>query len=85
MSEGSKEHDWKSCIPLKGIVGSNPTLSATQIPTEPAMDCWVFFCHFERSFNKITGLLTSRNLQSKVINIIYEQVAVVDRFIKILI
>ncbi len=28
MSEGSKEHDWKSCIPLKGIVGSNPTLSA---------------------------------------------------------
>ena len=32
MSEGSKEHDWKSCIPLKGIVGSNPTLSAKKNP-----------------------------------------------------
>ena len=24
----SKAHDWKSCLPLKGNVGSNPTLSA---------------------------------------------------------
>ena len=30
MSEGSKEHDWKSCVPQKGTVGSNPTLSATE-------------------------------------------------------
>lgn len=28
MSEGPKEHDWKSCVPHKGTVGSNPTLSA---------------------------------------------------------
>ena len=27
-----KEHDWKSCIPPKGIVGSNPTLSAKSEP-----------------------------------------------------
>lgn len=29
MSEGPKEHDWKSCVPQKGTVGSNPTLSAS--------------------------------------------------------
>ena len=28
MSEWSKEHAWKVCIPLKGIEGSNPSLSA---------------------------------------------------------
>lgn len=28
MSEWSKEHAWKVCIPLKGIQGSNPCLSA---------------------------------------------------------
>lgn len=28
MSEWPKEHDWKSCVPQKGTVGSNPTLSA---------------------------------------------------------
>ena len=27
-----KEHDWKSCIPQKGIRGSNPRLSATFQP-----------------------------------------------------
>ena len=28
MSEWLKEHAWKVCIPLKGIEGSNPSLSA---------------------------------------------------------
>ncbi len=28
VAEWSKAHAWKACIPLKGIVGSNPTLSA---------------------------------------------------------
>ena len=28
MAEWPKAHDWKSCIPLKGIEGSNPSLSA---------------------------------------------------------
>ena|GEM_PF-1318015 len=28
VSEWSKEHAWKVCIPLKGIEGSNPFLSA---------------------------------------------------------
>ena len=28
MAEWSKAHDWKSCVPPKGTVGSNPTLSA---------------------------------------------------------
>lgn len=31
MAEWSKAHDWKSCIPLKGIQGSNPCLSAILI------------------------------------------------------
>jgi hypothetical protein len=28
VSEWLKEHAWKACVPQKGIVGSNPTLSA---------------------------------------------------------
>ena len=28
MSEWLKEHAWKACVPQKGTVGSNPTLSA---------------------------------------------------------
>ena len=28
VTEWSKVHDWKSCVPQKGTVGSNPTLSA---------------------------------------------------------
>ena len=30
MSEWSKEHAWKVCIPQKGIKGSNPFSSAIQ-------------------------------------------------------
>ena len=30
VAEWSKAHDWKSCIPPKGIQGSNPCLSATK-------------------------------------------------------
>ena len=30
----SKAHDWKSCLPLKGNVGSNPTLSAKNKSTQ---------------------------------------------------
>ncbi len=33
MAEWSKAHDWKSCVPPKGTVGSNPTLSAIYKPT----------------------------------------------------
>ena len=28
VAEWSKAHAWKACIPLKGIEGSNPSLSA---------------------------------------------------------
>ena len=28
----SKEHIWKSCIPQKGIEGSNPSFSAIRMP-----------------------------------------------------
>ncbi len=28
MSEWSKEHAWKVCVPQKGTEGSNPSLSA---------------------------------------------------------
>ena len=31
MSEWLKEHAWKVCVSQKGIVGSNPTLSANNI------------------------------------------------------
>ncbi len=36
----SKAHDWKSCIPYKGIKGSNPFLSATNNRTD---GCGYFF------------------------------------------
>ena len=36
-----KEHDWKSCMPQKGIWGSNPHLSAT---SEQSLFCSVFLC-----------------------------------------
>lgn len=29
MAEWSKAHAWKVCIPQKGIMGSNPILSAS--------------------------------------------------------
>ena len=32
VAERSKAHAWKVCIPLKGIAGSNPALSATKSP-----------------------------------------------------
>ena len=34
VSEWLKEHAWKVCIPLKGIEGSNPSLSAKHGPTQ---------------------------------------------------
>ena len=37
----SKAHDWKSCIPHKGIEGSNPSLSATSERTHRSY-LWVF-------------------------------------------
>ncbi len=33
--EWLKRHAWKACKPLKGFVGSNPILSAQQIPLSP--------------------------------------------------
>lgn len=33
MAEWSKAHDWKSCVPPKGTVSSNLTLSAIYIKT----------------------------------------------------
>jgi hypothetical protein len=32
VAEWSKAHAWKVCIPLKGIEGSNPFLSAKENP-----------------------------------------------------
>ena len=41
MAEWSKAHDWKSCVPLKGTVSSNLTLSAIKTNKHP---CGAFFC-----------------------------------------
>ena len=38
----SKAHDWKSCIPLKGIKGSNPFLSAMKAPEANAFRGFLF-------------------------------------------
>ena len=40
MLEWLKRHAWKACIPLKGIRGSNPRLSACLLYTSPSpRDC----------------------------------------------
>ena len=36
-------HDWKSCIPQKGIEGSNPSFSANKRHTASAV-CLLFLC-----------------------------------------
>ena len=41
MAEWSKAHDWKSCVPPKGTVSSNLTLSAIKTKRAP-LRC--FFC-----------------------------------------
>ena len=40
LSEWLKEHAWKVCIPLKGIEGSNPSVSAD---TMNAHSSWLRF------------------------------------------
>ena len=48
MTERPKVHDWKSCVPPKGTVGSNPTLSAIFEPLFVGLffmverECYVF-------------------------------------------
>ena len=41
MSERSKEHAWKVCIPQKGIAGSNPAFSARTAEGEDSV--WFHF------------------------------------------
>ena len=42
MAEWSKAHDWKSCVPPKGTVSSNLTLSAIKNKTAPLRCFFVF-------------------------------------------
>jgi hypothetical protein len=44
VAEWSKAHAWKVCIPLKGIEGSNPFLSAKENPQRKLR----FFCFSTR-------------------------------------
>ncbi len=57
MTERPKVHDWKSCVPPKGTVGSNPTLSAIY---EKAPFSGVFF------INEWFGIRTRREADSTV-------------------
>ena len=51
MAEWSKAHDWKSCVPPKGTVSSNLTLSANKKTTPEAV---LFF------YLIVIGLVLSR-------------------------
>ncbi len=43
-------HDWKSCIPQKGIEGSNPSFSARNTPEHTSSGVFFFdFCDFQFS------------------------------------
>ncbi len=52
MAEWSKAHDWKSCVPPKGTVGSNPTLSAIN----KRAPLWCFFVNDEDSQIRTRGI-----------------------------
>ena len=47
----SRAHDWKSCRPLKGLEGSNPSFSAIKTPVTAWLQgfCYVFFLIFSLS------------------------------------
>ena len=47
MLEWLKRHAWKACIPLKGIGGSNPPLSAKEKGLIDGFQ-WVFFFFIEQ-------------------------------------
>ncbi len=54
MTERPKVHDWKSCVPPKGTVGSNPTLSAIYLKRR--LKIASFFCVFVK-FVETLGLV----------------------------
>ena len=61
MSERSKEHAWKVCIPQKGIVGSNPTLSAECIQIIKNGSKYSDFEPFSFFTIRLTPIETRRN------------------------
>ena len=46
MAEWLKAHAWKVCIPQKGIVGSNPTLSAKTYQNDWIYPKTIYICFF---------------------------------------
>lgn len=49
----SRAHDWKSCRPLKGLEGSNPSFSASVESTQPKMSlqqCRDIFLQISKNF-----------------------------------
>ena len=48
MAEWSKAHAWKVCIPQKGILGSNPSLSAKE--TLPYYSVGIFISGVSKKF-----------------------------------
>ncbi len=65
MSEWSKEHAWKVCIPQKGIEGSNPSLSAlhnnwsntqnSDLRVSVRYSIWLHFCYSYSVLKLLTG------------------------------
>ena len=45
-------HDWKSCIPQKGIEGSNPSFSAIALTS---FEVRVFYSYFSLGESRMTG------------------------------
>jgi hypothetical protein len=56
VSEWLKEHAWKVCIPQKGIVGSNPILSADSTKACKSSICRLF------AFKAMSNGLSKHNL-----------------------
>ena len=54
----SRAHDWKSCRPLKGLEGSNPSFSAIKNPVI-AMVTGFLLCFFPYFFPYFSLIATS--------------------------
>ena len=63
MAERSKAHDWKSCVPPKGTVSSNLTLSA--ITKSPFMGLFVMAYSEDKNSREVSSTTSERRAKER--------------------
>ena len=63
MAERSKAHDWKSCVPPKGTVSSNLTLSA--ITKSPFMGLFVMAYSQDKNSREVSLTTSERRTEER--------------------